>query len=346
MANFLFSLSRLPSQVGGRNAALLPLVRAGLREGLAPEALVAEIVAGSGTPPLSGAEVRRAVDTALRTSRAPLSSFRSPFRCPSQRPPKPQLPGGFVSRCMGRGDGARDFDDLRSLSPAPAPAGETDGERRDALRLFLCSLFAPAEALFIGERSGWEVRPRAEWERRLAGTPPDTWPPLIGSNPFTGRAERTADGARQSFRCKAAVAARRFALVEFDGMPLEAQVRFWAGVLRGAGRGALLPVAALVYSGGKSIHALLRVDCADAAAWAVFWNRLASFVCNPNDPASERADLACRDESRLTRLPGARRTESGRVQSLLYLAASDDPDGFQPEPPATPPAEEEEGHRT
>ena len=47
MTNFFSSLSLLPSQVGGRNAALLPLVRAGLREGFAPEALVAEIVAGS-----------------------------------------------------------------------------------------------------------------------------------------------------------------------------------------------------------------------------------------------------------------------------------------------------------
>ena len=63
MTNFFSSLSLLPSQVGGRNAALLPLVRAGLREGFAPEALVAEIVAGSGSPPLSAAEVRRAVDT-------------------------------------------------------------------------------------------------------------------------------------------------------------------------------------------------------------------------------------------------------------------------------------------
>lgn len=338
MTNFFSSLSLLPSQVGGRNAALLPLVRAGLREGFAPEALVAEIVAGSGSPPLSAAEVRRAVDTALRTAREPLGAAGAwtPPRAPRPRRPQPP-PGGFVARCMDRGDGARGFDDVRALSPVAVPAGETDGERRDALRLFLHGLFAPDDVLFIGPRTARTVRPRGAWERALDGTPPDAWPPLVGSNPFSGREARTADGATLSPRCKAAVARRRFALVEFDEMPLEAQVRFWAGAIHGAGRGPLLPVAALTYSGGKSIHALLRVDCADARAWGELWDRLASFVCNPLDPPAQRADKACRDESRLTRLPGARRAESGRVQSLLYL---------KPDTPATPPAAalaEEEG---
>ena len=329
MMNFFSALSSLPAQVGGRNAALLPLVRAGLREGHAPEALVAEIVAGSGSPPLTVAEVRRAVDTALRTAREPLPFRRSrPGFLP--RPPKPQPPpGGFVARCMDRGNGARGFDDVRALSPVAPPAGETDGERRDALRLFLRSLFAPNDVLFVGARTARLVRTRPRRDRSFVGSPPDPWPPLIGSNPFSGREERTADGATLSPRCKAAVACRRFALVEFDGLPLEAQVRFWAGALRGVGRGPLLPVAALTFSGGKSIHALLRVDCADARAWCELWDRLASFVCNPSDPPAQRADKACRDESRLTRLPGARRAESGRVQSLLYL---------KPEPPATPPA--------
>ena len=318
------ALAALAGEVGGRNARLLGVARLGRLAGVPSPRLEEEIRGAAGSPPLTVAEVRRVVqrverETPLGGDGCGWDRGARPYAVarPSTPPPPP---GGFVARCLARGAGLGSSAALRSLSPVFVPSKDADEDRRTAVRLFLASLYAADEVLFIGERSGREVRTRAEWERRLAETPPDAWPPLIGSNPFTGEEAPTADGVRRSFRCKAAVSARRFALVEFDGMPLDRQAAFWAGVILGAGRGPLLPVAALVYSGGKSIHALLRVDCADAAAWAAFWNRLGGFVCNPNDPAPERADAACRDESRMTRLPGARRADSGRVQSLLYLA--------------------------
>lgn len=316
------ALAALAGEVGGRNARLLGVARLGRLAGVESSRLEEEIRGAAGSPPLTVAEVRRVVQRVERET--PLGGDgRAEYR--GARPyavarPSPPPPGGFVARCLARGAGLGSSGALRSLSPVFVPSKDADEDRRTALRLFLGSLYDAGEVLFIGERSGREVRTRAEWEARLAETPPDAWPPLIGSNPFTGEEAQTADGTRRSFRCKAAVAARRFALVEFDGMPLDRQAAFWAGVILGTGRGPLLPLAALVYSGGKSIHALLRVDCADAEAWAAFWNRLGGFVCNPNDPAPERADAACRDESRMTRLPGARRADSGRVQSLLYLA--------------------------
>jgi hypothetical protein len=109
-----------------------------------------------------------------------------------------------------------------------------------------------------------------------------------------------------SYRGDSAVAAFTFAVVEFDERTRAEQVAFWCGVN--------LPVAALVDSAGKSIHAWLRVDAADTQAWdtqvrPLFLQHLAPLG----------VDRTCQNPSRLSRLPGHYRLEKKKWQRLLFL---------------------------
>lgn len=99
------------------------------------------------------------------------------------------------------------------------------------------------------------------------------------------------------------VAEYRFALVESDGLELEKQ----NAIIHQLG----LPCAALVYSGKKSLHAIVRVDAPDYAEYRRRVDYLYS-VCQKNGLV---LDQACRNPSRLSRMPGVMR--DGQKQYLL-----------------------------
>jgi hypothetical protein len=104
------------------------------------------------------------------------------------------------------------------------------------------------------------------------------------------------------------VTAHRFALIESDKLPLGLQLSFY-GKLR-------LPVAALYSSGGKSIHCLIKMDCANADEYREQVARILKMLLPYG------FDSANKNPSRLSRLPGASReigaNESGE-QRLIYL---------------------------
>jgi hypothetical protein len=105
------------------------------------------------------------------------------------------------------------------------------------------------------------------------------------------------------------ITAFRHTLVEFDEIPVELQLAFFAKVR--------LPIAALVKSGGKSVHAWIHVDAPDLAAYREVVSALfLKLKCFGIDPANK-------NPSRLARMPGARRQVSGArnggLQRLLYL---------------------------
>ena len=181
--------------------------------------------------------------------------------------------------------------------------------------LILEHLYQPHEHIFVGEPKHTAVRTVSEVlaETKAAGSVP--WP-HIAPNPFTGQYHKTRD-ARWSRRCDSAVAAYRFALIEFDEMSREHQVCFWSSVVANK----LLPVAALIDSGGKSIHGWIRVDLPDHQAWD---REVRSCMYDRHTGIMTRmgADPACKNPARLSRLPGHFRREKGRYQRLLYL----DPD--------------------
>lgn len=88
------------------------------------------------------------------------------------------------------------------------------------------------------------------------------------------------------------VAAYRFALVESDTMPLDAQYRMY--------RKLNLPIAAMVASGGKSIHAIVHIDAANAAEYRDRVEMLYTILANKGMVV----DTQNKNPSRLSRLPG------------------------------------------
>jgi len=112
------------------------------------------------------------------------------------------------------------------------------------------------------------------------------------ANPLDGKGVKAANVARF-----------RHTLVESDALPVEEQERLI--------RALKLPVTTLVHSGGKSIHALVRVDAANRQEFDGRVKRLHE-ICNK---AGLKVDPACKDPGRLTRLPGVLR--NGTPQRLL-----------------------------
>ena len=95
----------------------------------------------------------------------------------------------------------------------------------------------------------------------------------------------------------------RFALVESDNMELDKQNAII--------RELELPVACLVFSGKKSIHAIVRIDAADYSEYRKRVDYLYQ-VCEKN---GLQVDKQNRNPSRLSRMPGV--TRNGRKQFLI-----------------------------
>ena len=95
----------------------------------------------------------------------------------------------------------------------------------------------------------------------------------------------------------------RYALVESDTMDISAQKAIISELE--------LPVAALVYSGKKSLHAIVKID---ASTYEEYKKRVDYLynVCNKN---GLKLDIQNRNPSRLSRMPGVMR--NGKKQYLL-----------------------------
>ena len=99
------------------------------------------------------------------------------------------------------------------------------------------------------------------------------------------------------------ITAFRFALVESDSMPLADQDAMY--------RKLELPIACLVHSGGKSLHAIVRIDAADYNEYRQRVEYLYDFL-EKNGVAVDKQN---RNPSRLSRMPGA--TRNGNRQYLV-----------------------------
>lgn len=125
-------------------------------------------------------------------------------------------------------------------------------------------------------------------------------PQYIGINPMSGPGGRDAD-----------VENFLYCLVECDSLDLERQ---WAGLSEAA---AVLPIVSIVYSGGRSLHALVRVDAESREQY----DEKVKVVYDWLERRGLPVDRACRNPSRLTRIPGAVRGTA--TQDLLLLRAPD-----------------------
>lgn len=94
-----------------------------------------------------------------------------------------------------------------------------------------------------------------------------------------------------------------FALVESDDMPISEQDAIY--------RKFELPIACLINSGGKSLHAIVKVDAKDQEEYRKRVEYLYDFL----EKKGLKIDKANRNPSRLSRLPGV--TRNGNEQSLI-----------------------------
>lgn len=311
-------LDGLAGAVGSRNSRLLRIANLGILAGYNSEAVVDEIIAASGSPVLGEGEVRRAVEKAASSIKPGTNG--TPYR-PGQmhatsRPsaPPPGWERGAPKFVRTMCEAGREVDRKALIASSPQPVPSLPEEQTAT---FLLRLYAPEEYVFIGEqythaRIGESLRTRDDW---LEASRSMTMAPQIIANPLTGLEGKTQEG-KLSLRCLDCIAAFRYALIEFDAMPLEDQLAFWAGVINQNA----LPVASIVFSGKKSLHGLVRLDARDATHWGECWKTLDGILCPAEVPAQFRADAACKDATRQTRLPGALRSDTGTLQSLLWLA--------------------------
>ena len=316
-------LDSLAEMQGSDNSPLLGLCNLGVRAGLSDEQIISDIRHANGTSPWSDSAIKRALETARASGRQPsVKSDRTRTRRMAWRPSQKQetSPLGrnaetFVRRRITKGQDAT-FESLIESSPIPIPS-----DTREQARIFLQTLYNSQECVFIGNTTDAGVIDVTIKTVNVWMQPTDSARlrtlPLLMANPLTGGLGKKKDG-QPSYRCGECVAAFRFALVEFDGMPLSEQCAFWAGVIKSPN---MFPLCTLVYSGGKSIHGLIEIDAKDWKDWDAQIQLLQSAVCNLNAPKAFQADRVCKNVDRLTRLAGAYRADKGKVQSLLWLSS-------------------------
>lgn len=296
-SRFSEALRACPSAGAGVHGWILSCANWAAIEGVSPREAQDAIHAAMSRPPSPSSEVGVALVKAYAEHRRG-ATFTPRHVAPTKPKPKPLTAAAFIQR----GDGATEAD-WHEASPLrldwePGP--------RDAAAL-LRVLYRPGERVFCGERygGGEGVRMAADWIAAFDDGRPV--PPHFIPNPLTGR-EHPLPGGKLSKRGDSAVSGFLYAVAEFDGMDKADQLALWWG-FRSA------PIVALIDSGGKSVHAILRVDCETRADW----EREVEGKLFPRVLVPLGCDAACRNEARLSRLPGHYRAEKQAWQRLLYL---------------------------
>lgn len=198
--------------------------------------------------------------------------------------------------------------DLDQLPPETIPEPAADWPTGDVIR-YLDALYRPDEIVAYVLDSVWD-RDRQKWNpgsrgvygrtakdvaaavRKHAGDVSKAlgaWRPEAGAwvrlNPMDGKGVRNED-----------VVEFRHVLAESDNLPIERQLAMI--------RALNLPCAAIVHSGGKSVHAIVKVD---AGRDSKLYRERVDFLFAVLDRNGFRVDRQCRNPSRLSRLPGVPR---------------------------------------
>ena len=296
--NFDSALRQCPHAGSGVHAWIMTCANLAAMAGIPAMEAEAAIIQAMTRPPSPRSEVEAAIRKAY-AEYVP-GGAGAAYTPRNIAPAKPKSMPMTAQRFIQRGDGAEECDwwgiSTIQIGWEPGP--------RDALAL-LDALYPPDAFLFCGERYGAEVRTVAEWRERIANGEPV--PPHFIPNTLTGQEHPLPDG-KLSRRGDSAVCGFRFAVAEFDTLSMPEQLAFWWGFKSA-------PIVALIDSGGKSIHAILKVDCPSREDWEreveqkLFARVLCPLGCDP----------LCRNESRLSRLPGHFRRERNAWQRLLYL---------------------------
>jgi hypothetical protein len=294
-----------PASPGGRHAQIVRIVCALRWRGWEADEIFHQVRPNYG-PDMSDSEIWKIIDWRLKgpASTPKGRSFRSaPTEKRIMKSMRPEERAAASERFL---QGFRcESGDLWEVSPCRL----NEDWRKDA-SLLLNHGFSQGEGInivtdYCAERG--KARPqgfgktaiREDWLRLLAHeSPPESqagaW---VRMNPMSGLGTSDTN-----------VTAFRFVLLEFDAFPESLQVAIFARLP--------LPVFAILTSGGKSVHAWIRI----AAESVENYRKTVDAIFGSLSPLG--IDLSNRNPSRLSRLPGARRTigamGDGR-QRLLYL---------------------------
>lgn len=281
----------------GCHTALLGVANCGIREGLSEEQIFADIRQHipNGTRYVPDNEIYAAISKAKRDYIPYRTIFEKPFK---NSVSKAKIPSEYRDHLIEKGKGAEEVD-FWEVSPVrlfDAPEKDTE--------LLLRTFYKTDDYLFIGTQYDTKVQTVRQWI--------DLHPmslPFICPNPVDGQLHLTKSGI-QSYRCDAAVCKFKFAVLEFDTLSRNEQFAFWSKMLNE------LPVVALIDSGNKSIHAWIHVpDVRTLDEWKIKIEQMLFEQCLK--PLG--IDTACKNPSRMSRLPGCIRKKTSRWQRLLYL---------------------------
>lgn len=178
----------------------------------------------------------------------------------------------------------------------------------------LATLYDPSDLLFIGDRAesgirGKTIESAADWINAfMAGTAPG---PHIIPNPLNGIPAEKKTGDGLTLRGDKNIIRFRFCLAEFDNLTREEQLRFWSAVK--------LPICVLIDTAGKSIHAWIDCHKLGEINTEAQWDTVIRGNLYEDCLIPMGVDRACRNPSRLSRLPGHLRSEN-KYQRLLWLS--------------------------
>ncbi len=197
--------------------------------------------------------------------------------------------------------------DISMESPIP-PSGSPTVQARQIIE----SLFKGGEFAYVGSARAAAVKRvnllgPIPYIQLLKKTDTVTAEHIV-PNPFTGKLAPKKGGTGTSLRCDNAVARFHLTVAEFDNLSIDDQLAFWSQ--------SPLPVAALIHSGGKSIHAWIRTGEISSMDE---WDRVIKRGLYDQYLIPMGVDAACSNPSRLSRMPGHYRKDKNQIQQLLYL---------------------------
>jgi hypothetical protein len=252
------------------------------------------------------------VEAASYQLRSALARRGTAPRCNTPRPylpariPKPEFDPAKLAKIAAKLDGI-DAAWLPARSPI-RPDTRTPAS-------FLHALYEPGEMVLVFDvfksqgQAVWTCKKPPFDARELdsfrTGKEQGVW---YLTNPIDGtyKPTKNPDGTdKLSRRTWQNVTAWRYMVLESDDAP----PAHWLAAL------AQMPlrIAAIYTSGGRSIHALVRLDATSKAEWDA--------RCKKIEPAlvTLGADAGALSAVRLSRLPGCERVEKGALQTLLFL---------------------------
>ena len=347
LQKFNNALNEMPDRGNGLHVSILGVANLGVAAGLSEDAIIEAISAVDRA--FKPGEIEDAVTKAFRDAEDQANGIAHTIK-PRTSMTKAVAAGRILAEnkeraeqlqttLIAKGGGSIDpFDErIRAMSTpqfelVPPIAGIPGSEHRRDMLSFLENVFKPDDKLYIG--NGMEtkfyqpqhVKPVKEWldvfRQRLDEIENDTEPqeqlsklidlgeryPFFVINPLMGKIDE-----KGSFRSNANVKEYSYLVLESDSLPLDQQIPLVCGL-------GLKPVS-MTFSGGKSIHSLLKVvdvprgeAVKDQATWDAIVKK--DFFAQI---APLGFDKATSNPARLSRMPGIYRPDKGTFQSLIYI---------------------------